>query len=200
MDSQQAVLEAPGSKMAFLHGYNNSALGECVALSLRHEIVKPKEWINVNCDLSLPFVCQRERGACFNSSKTSDPPVISSPSNCDETQYLEQNGTIYSPKYPSYYQNSKACYYVVIASPGDLAQIRFDDLQLKQGDAFHIYNALTDSIPFEKITSAIPSTQYIQSTTNVMKVIFVPGSRTSPYGNVEGKSRWKVVFESKTRP
>ncbi|KHJ75008.1 CUB domain protein [Oesophagostomum dentatum] len=166
-------------------------------MSLRNEIVKPKEWINVNCDLPLLFVCQRERGACFNSSKTSDPPVISSPSNCDETQYLEENGTIYSPKYPSYYQESKACYYI-IRSFESIVEIHFDDLQLKQGDAFYIYNAITDSIPSKKITSTIPPTQYIYSTRDVMKMIFVPGNRTNPYGNVEGKSRWKVVFESNT--
>ncbi|KHJ76640.1 CUB domain protein [Oesophagostomum dentatum] len=102
---------------------------------------------------------------------------------------------IYSPKYPSYYQESKACYYV-IASSNESVQIHFDDLQLKQGDTFYIYDALTDLTPSKKIWSTIPSWHNVSSATKVMKIIFVPGSRTNLYENLQGKSRWKIVFDS----
>ncbi|CAJ0591983.1 unnamed protein product [Cylicocyclus nassatus] len=40
-------------------GVNNTALGQCVAMCLKKEIVDAAEWISAPCDHGLPFVCQR---------------------------------------------------------------------------------------------------------------------------------------------
>ncbi|VDM81284.1 unnamed protein product [Strongylus vulgaris] len=76
-------------------GVNNTKLGDCVAMSLADEIVNATQWINVPCDQGLPFVCQKVRGACFNTTTISEvPPPTMAPTTCDQPQFFDRNGTV----------------------------------------------------------------------------------------------------------
>ncbi|VDM80577.1 unnamed protein product, partial [Strongylus vulgaris] len=131
-------------------GVNNTKLGDCVAMSLADEIVNATQWINVPCDQGLPFVCQKVRGACFNTTTVSEvPPPTMAPATCDQPQFFDQNGTIYSPGYPNLYSGTKSCQYIMTVSPGDFVRIHFPELVLQPDSTIKLYNSIIDSRPSE---------------------------------------------------
>ncbi|EYC23775.1 hypothetical protein Y032_0015g2825 [Ancylostoma ceylanicum] len=172
-------------------GINNPAFGDCIAMSLVDELVEPEKWISILCGQALPFACKREQGACLNPTTTSAPtPATLSPPTCDAPYFLDKNGTFYSPGYPESYRNPKVCIYIMTATPGDVVEIHFFDLQLSTGSSIQLFNTFADPDPFEKITTDIPSNKYFTSTTNVMKMVFVAGNDKA------GVNRWEAEFSS----
>ncbi|CAJ0591978.1 unnamed protein product [Cylicocyclus nassatus] len=178
-------------------GVNNTALGRCVAMSLEEETVDAAEWISAPCDHSLPFVCQRARGACFNITSYSELPLPTmAPGSCGTPQFFEQNGTIYSPGYPEFYRGLKSCFYIMTVSPGGLVRIRFLHLNIHPRSTIKLYNSVIDIIPSDTVPLQTPPTKYFQSSTNVMKMVFVsPPQPQGPYYEpIEYPSAWKAEF------
>ncbi|KAK5969702.1 C-type LECtin [Trichostrongylus colubriformis] len=169
-------------------GNNNSAFGECVAISLVNELVAVRKWITVSCAQPLPFVCKREMGSC---ERTTTPSVVTlAPSTCDTPQFFEGNGTFYSPSYPGSYQGANPCLFIMTVDPADHVQIHFIDIQLSNGSSLELYNGFVDTVPFTVITSDVPSSTYYASSSNVMKMIYRVGNQ-SAWNQFD---RWEAEF------
>lgn len=166
-------------------GINNTAFGECVSISLVDELVSKEQWITVSCGQALPFVCKRGTESCARTTVAS--VVTLAPSTCDSPQFYDNNGSFYSPGYPTSYNGTKACIYILTVTPEqDVVQISFADIQLSAGSRMELYNGFVDSVPFVVITTNVPSTTFFTSTTNVMKMIYRAGN--------QGADRWEAQF------
>ncbi|CAJ0591979.1 unnamed protein product [Cylicocyclus nassatus] len=175
-------------------GVNNTALGDCVAMSLKNEVIRATQWINVPCDQGLPFICQRARGACYNTTSTL-PSSTMAPTTCDEPQYFSQNGTIYSPGFPGLYYGFKSCYYIMTVPSDRNVRIHFPYLNLHPDSCIKLYNSVIDSLPSDSVSFLTPPTKYFQSSTNVMKMVFVPPPNAQEqWYNVDYSSAWKAEF------
>ncbi|CAJ0591984.1 unnamed protein product [Cylicocyclus nassatus] len=115
------------------------------------------------------------RGACYNRtsvSKLSSPTMA--PTTCDETLIFEQNGTIYSP--------------------GKFVRIRFPHLNIHPDSSINLYNTVIDTLPFYQVSFRTPPTMYFRSSTNVLKMVFVPPPNPENNWRNDFPSVWRAEF------
>uniref|UniRef100_A0A1I7U567 C-type LECtin n=1 Tax=Caenorhabditis tropicalis TaxID=1561998 RepID=A0A1I7U567_9PELO len=87
--------------------------GNCVAMSFgTSNNVSSGAWYTVDCSTPFGFMCKRPAGVqCpANPPQVTVTPVPSNPSYCNSS-LLMAPGTITSPNYPRYYDNSQYCMY-----------------------------------------------------------------------------------------
>nr|CDJ90674.1 C-type lectin and CUB domain containing protein [Haemonchus contortus] len=165
-------------------GNNNTAFGQCVAMSMVNELVNIGKWITVSCGQELPFVCKREMGICAETTTLAIGTLA--PSTCDAPQFFDGRGSFYSPGYPTSYQGTNPCIYILTVAPDDLVQIHFIDIQLSNGSTLEFYNSFVDTVPFNTITGDVPSSKYFTSSSNVMKMVYRAGKQAA--------DRWEAEF------
>ncbi|CEF64034.1 CUB domain and C-type lectin domain and C-type lectin-like domain and C-type lectin fold domain-containing protein [Strongyloides ratti] len=130
----------------YKQGFPSKYFGDVFEMLVVNDIDALGYWLNTNSENKLPYVCMMTADEVSNYWKnkfTTQKPIevntLSPEGQCPQNNFYQNNGTISSPAYPSFYGNDVSCDYYLIMTNHSLVQFKIIDLYIGEDDILQVY-------------------------------------------------------------
>ncbi|GMR60398.1 hypothetical protein PMAYCL1PPCAC_30593, partial [Pristionchus mayeri] len=164
-DYSNVVTWTDGSSYNFKNwgvAYPNTYFGYCGQLLVTEEFGNIGQWSNIPCDTKLPYICVKPQGVS---------PMYA-PLKCPNMQYFEDGGVVYSPGFPLTVPTNSHCEYLLAAAVGSTLSVSFPYFAIDGSSKLSLYDGMSEIHPVAVLTGSIPTGFEVNTTQNIMKMVF----------------------------